>query len=69
MTTFHASTLNTVLAALCVDTALTPREVEARVEIFGRSTIRAALFALTTAGRARVEGDIFQKRYRLRGTT
>lgn len=66
MTTFQASTLNTVLAALCVDTALTPREVEARVEIFSRSTIRAALGALVSAHRAEAQGDLFQRRYRLR---
>jgi hypothetical protein len=67
MKNFHSATIERVAAELSSDTARTPRAIETRLQFeLSRSSIRDVLAILVRAGRAIEEGDITQKRYRLK---
>lgn len=65
MASYHPNTIEMIAAAL-TQHALTPRQIEPLLPVdLCRTTIRHVLAQLVAEGRAMVEGDVYQKRYRL----
>jgi hypothetical protein len=60
-----AETLAEVMALLCPVNGKTPREINLALPLTGRGTVYSALYLLVKSGRARAEGEMGRRRYRL----